>query len=393
MSIETKAPAISPSVAKNLRELVIAELALTKANDLPATCLRFGLATGTPHEAFLGKLKYVQQRLAAVPTTRVIAIGKELAAENENFALSELLAKLDETHEPQVTKLTRRRLVALFDGAPLTTEVEELELIKSIWPIGQMRTPTGELTLEEYISQHYIRHNDMTSRELLEVLGLLTCSHAQLSRFLSTITSPEYQTAEFQKQLAAKIDALLHPDGYSLVVTRKISGSPYFEIRRTPSGAPSDATISAALAKFDPTHVHQRWEVAMDRRSSDPSGAITIARTLLEDVCKWILSEAAEKWEEADDLPKLYRRLAKILKLAPDDHTEQVFRQILGSCQSVVESLGALRNKLSDAHSPGPKRARPLPRHAELAVNLAGAMATFLVSTWLARQQDSEKST
>jgi Abortive infection C-terminus len=92
--------------------------------------------------------------------------------------------------------------------------------------------------------------------------------------------------------------------------------------------------------------------------------------------------------EEADDLPMLYHKLAKILKLALDDHTEQVFKQILGSCQSVVESLGALRNKLSDAHSPGPKRARPQARHAELAVNLAGAMATFLVATWEARQTE-----
>jgi hypothetical protein len=47
----------------------------------------------------------------------------------------------------------------------------------------------------------------------------------------------------------------------------------------------------------------------------------------------------------------------------------------------VVEGLGALRNKLRDAHGKGKKAARPSPRHAELAVNLAGAMATFIVST------------
>lgn len=59
-----------------------------------------------------------------------------------------------------------------------------------------------------------------------------------------------------------------------------------------------------------------------------------------------VASEAAVKpWQEADDLPVLYRKLSEVLKLAPDDHTEQVFKQILGSCQSVVESLGALRNK------------------------------------------------
>jgi len=91
-------------------------------------------------------------------------------------------------------------------------------------------------------------------------------------------------------------------------------------------------------------------------------------------------------FEEKDDLPVQYRKLAKILTLAPDDHTEPVFRQILGSCQSVVEALGSLRNKISDAHSLGPKRAKPAPRHTQLAVDMSGTMAAFLVAKWNARQ-------
>jgi hypothetical protein len=80
------------------------------------------------------------------------------------------------------------------------------------------------------------------------------------------------------------------------------------------------------------------------------------------------------------------------LKLAPDDHSEQVFKQILGSCQQVVEQLGALRNKLGDAHG-GRRKAKPASRHAELAVNLAGSMATFLVSTWEARKANEARLT
>ena len=60
-----------------------------------------------------------------------------------------------------------------------------------------------------------------------------------------------------------------------------------------------------------------------------------------------------------------------------------MFRQILGGVTAVVEGLGALRNRLSDAHGKGPKPARPSDRHAQLAVNLAGALATFLIETWL----------
>nr|WP_284508423.1 abortive infection family protein [Caballeronia sp. INML5] len=77
------------------------------------------------------------------------------------------------------------------------------------------------------------------------------------------------------------------------------------------------------------------------------------------------------------------------MKHAPDDHTEGIFKRILGGCQSVVQGLGSMRNKLGDAHSLGPVRARPSPRHAELAANLSGAMATFLVSTGDVHKQES----
>lgn len=86
-----------------------------------------------------------------------------------------------------------------------------------------------------------------------------------------------------------------------------------------------------------------------------------------------------------DDLPKLYTKVAKAMQLSPSEYTEQAFKQILSGCYSVVNGLATLRNKLSDSHGQGGKPVRPAPRHADLAVNLAGAMATFLVETWVAR--------
>ncbi len=67
--------------------------------------------------------------------------------------------------------------------------------------------------------------------------------------------------------------------------------------------------------------------------------------------------------------------------------TEQVFRQVLGGCQTIVGGLAGVRNKLSDSHGQGKRPIRPSSRHAELAVNLAGAMVTFLVATWQARRE------
>ncbi|WP_143266920.1 abortive infection family protein [Azospirillum oryzae] len=75
------------------------------------------------------------------------------------------------------------------------------------------------------------------------------------------------------------------------------------------------------------------------------------------------------------------RACVRLSGLAPDQHIEEVFKTILGNCQSVVNSLASIRNKLSDAHGHGRKAVRPSARHGELAVDLAGTVATFLVST------------
>jgi hypothetical protein len=107
-------------------------------------------------------------------------------------------------------------------------------------------------------------------------------------------------------------------------------------------------------------------------------------------VCKHILDESGIAYDDGADLPKLYKQTAETLKLAPSQHTEQVFRQILGSCTAIVDGLGSLRNRLSDAHGKGKIGKKPSPRHADLAVNLSGALATYLLATWEARNENTE---
>lgn len=161
-------------------------------------------------------------------------------------------------------------------------------------------------------------------------------------------------------------------------------------LKENTSSSPSDEINSKSLARLGSKIVSDRWQSALNRRDNDPDGAITLARTLLEDICKTIIISCDQAYSEDDDLTKLYRKTSGLLNLAPDQHTEQAFKQILGSCQSVVETIGSIRNKLGDAHSVGPIRSRPSQRHATLAVNLAGTMATFLADTWQEKIAKSE---
>lgn len=146
--------------------------------------------------------------------------------------------------------------------------------------------------------------------------------------------------------------------------------------------SPLDQVVELRINELSSDYIHQIWQKALERRVTDPDGAITLARTLLESTCKYILDEHQVDYGNAPDINQLYRLVSKELNLAPSQHTEQTFKQILGGCSSIIEGLGSLRNKVGDAHGQGKTNFKPAPRHAELAVNLAGTMSVFLFSTW-----------
>ena len=141
-------------------------------------------------------------------------------------------------------------------------------------------------------------------------------------------------------------------------------------------------STSKTIEKFNQKYIRSEWIKALERKNDDPEGAITSSRILIETTCKYILDELGIKYEDNIELPKLFKLTATHLNLAPDQHTEQIFKQILGGCQTIVEGLGALRNKLSDSHGKKITQIKPTSRHAELAVNLVGTMTTFLLETF-----------
>lgn len=139
---------------------------------------------------------------------------------------------------------------------------------------------------------------------------------------------------------------------------------------------------SINFKEIDNNAIQNIWEKSLKRANTDPEGAITSARTLIESVCKYILVERKITYKSSSiELSELYRLTAKELNLAPEQHNEKIFKQILGGCSGIINGLGTLRNKLGDAHGVSGKPVRPSPRHAILAVNLAGSMSFFLLET------------
>ena len=374
-----------------LRHLVTAALYPTKSYDLPAVCEYYGLEPGESDEAHSSKRQYVMRRLEKLSDEKVFVVAKQVVEDLPHDKLQaaiELLAKDGKL----VSDITRRDLAEALNGFQLAGKHDLRDLLRKHWPGTYLAGAFDQiaplfhkaLTGNTADAEHTVQKDDRENSEVLEQVGFLTCSQAKLFQFLEDVVHPTRQDRKDQEQIVATLNPILQQDGYSLVPAERVSGYPVYRVRETTVAGmqPADELISEVLSSFDESSVHNAWEKALERRASDPEGAITTAKTLLETVCKHIIEEAGGSYGRNDDLPKLYATAAEHLNLAPDQHAEKVFKTILGNCQAVVGNLAGLRNKLGDSHGQGKRYVKPQARHAELAVNLAGSMAMFLISTW-----------
>lgn len=285
------------SLIDQLRHAVASAVADEKAYDVPALCTRIGLGAGTEQEAFSSKYRYASTRMKALPADEVLLTAKKLVCEAESYAVNELLFKINELEGQKLSSLTRRKLMKLLAKYPLSTEVDELEFISLVLPIDSIVAPIqgAGYTLRDDLQRHMVRNDDLSAEAVLETIGFLQWSRAQLFKFLEATVSPEFRDERQRIALVDLVNDILKGDGFALRPAGQLSGYQIFKVELDRLSAPSDQAIGDVLQKLDEQMIHARWKAAIERRASDPEGAITLARTLLEDVCKWVLHKGMRK--------------------------------------------------------------------------------------------------
>ena len=122
--------------------------------------------------------------------------------------------------------------------------------------------------------------------------------------------------------------------------------------------------------------VQRLWTKAKARVLTDPDGAITASRTMLESLCKIIITEKEGTFTNKDDLPSLYAKAVSSLSFAPNQQTEYDYRKLAGSCTTIMNSIATIRNREGDSHG-GSFKTQVV--HARFVVNVSGSLVSVLV--------------
>ena len=143
-----------------------------------------------------------------------------------------------------------------------------------------------------------------------------------------------------------------------------------------------DEEISTAFSRVDSARIKLVWGKLLERKNRDPEGTLTLAKTLIETVCKYILDKSGTTYPRNSDLPKLYYLTAQQLVLLPSQNEGNPYQNMMGCCQSIINTLSSIRNSLGDAHGKSENIEVPDNIDVELIVNLAGAISLYILSIW-----------
>ncbi len=120
------------------------------------------------------------------------------------------------------------------------------------------------------------------------------------------------------------------------------------------------------------------WNKCVDRVYTDPEGAITAARSLLEETCHYILkAEGCDR--RYGNVVSLYADTTKLIGIHPSKSEDDSAKRVLGALQTLFQTAIDFRRIFGDAHgSTSPAH----PSVAQFTVNISSSVTLFLLQSY-----------
>ncbi len=140
------------------------------------------------------------------------------------------------------------------------------------------------------------------------------------------------------------------------------------------------------------THIEQQVKSIEQSVADNPGLAFDLAKTLVESVCRAVLSERSVAYSEDDDLPKLFKMTSQSLPFLPpqvssEGEIRKSLAQTLGGLHTAIQGICELRNQCGFA-SHGSGGPRP-PLESVQALLAAGAADTIVGFLYRVHRQNT----
>lgn len=297
--------------------------------------------------------------------------------------------------------IMRRTRKHIFDGIRLS-EVQWSGVLDEPSFLGRLydlsKLPSSDSRYKDAsgdIYQHRVNNWDWEADWVFEDrrFRLLDCDDDTFVAFLCEMVHPVVRPdAQEASTLVSHFNDQLRTDGWAIQPDIRIGGRPTYVARSVSDLGQRSVVRAKVVAKIlDAAWMQGEIERLERAADNDPALAIGTAKELVETCCKTILGQKGIVLPASADLPELTKRLAKELKLLPDDVAEHrrgsnSVRLILRNLTAMTQYLAELRGLYGTGHGRDGKHRGLQPRHARLAVGAAVTFIDFMVATY--REQE-----
>lgn len=132
---------------------------------------------------------------------------------------------------------------------------------------------------------------------------------------------------------------------------------------------------------IDSNYIFEEIDKAINKYNNDDlDGALTTSRTILENVCKFILRNENQNFKHSISFPELSNLVIKYLNIGNIKISEnnEFSEKINQNFSSILIGISNLRNYLGDAHGSSQDKINLKKYEVRLVVDIAGSMALFL---------------
>ena len=294
----------------------------------------------------------------------------------------------------EITLQIRRNII---DGLKIENvtwfgSLDEIEFLQRIFdlealPSGDSRFPDAEGDIQQHRYNNSDWDDDWVYSD--ERFNLLHGPKDTFLHFLCEMVHPVVRSDQEETfKLVQCFNDQLQKEGWHLVPGERIAGR-YCYIAEPYSVLESHHILQARTLdelQIDNDWMQKKIERIQNSVETDPELAIGTAKELVESCCKTILSQHGVDFSGNDNLPKLVRQVAQVLKLVPENISNEAkgsesIRKILGSLSAISQSLAELRSLYGTGHGHEGGHRGLQPRHARLAASAAITYATFVFET------------
>ncbi len=294
----------------------------------------------------------------------------------------------------RISPLTRRNIFDFIQVEDFwwSGRLEETDFLSRIFDLEEM--PSYDIRYDNALGdiwQHRINNPyDWEDNWIFsdKRFDLLNCDDSIFLNFLCEMIHPIVRNDSSETiKLLQIFNENLKIDGFQIVEKLKISGKQIFIGRQILVGKETIEKRGGQIKQmFDAEYVTQQINLMESSIENSPHVAIGVAKELIETCCKSIFEERDLEYDKNWDLTKLMKATTKLLKLTPEDISNEAkasssIKQILGSLSSVVQGIAEIRNEFGSGHGKNGKFIGLQPRHAKLAVGSASTLAIYLLET------------